>query len=141
MTTTIAYIFGILVLGIYIYVSFISRTISKKRYKYRIVFSFISLIIGLLVELINIFDKPFGFFIILGAGSFIYIFCYEIFQRLYRPWIGKYPYSPYREKIGNRPIEKGYPAGRIVTGNDYLFALTLFFAPFLIILLLMNLIK
>lgn len=141
MTTTIAYIFGITILGIYIYVSFISRTINKKRYKYRIILSSVSLLTGVLMDSINLFDKPFGMFIVFGLGPFIYILSYEIFRRLYSPWIGEFPYTPHWEKIGERPIEKGYPSGRTVTTYDYIFALTLLFIPVIIILSLLSFTK
>jgi len=138
--TTIAYIFGILIASIYVYMSFISTTIKPERYKYRIVFGLISVLIGILIDFLRLFDKPFGFFIILSFMPFIYLICYEIFRILYRPLIGIYPYTPYREKIGSRVNGIGYPRTRTVKGKDYILTLTLLIVPMIIMISLLTLI-
>jgi len=137
MKTTIAYLFGISLSAIYVYMTFISKTIKPGRYKYRIVFGLIALLMGILMDYLRLYDEPFGFFIIISLMPFIYLICYEIFRILYRPFIGRYPYAPYHEKIGNRVGGFGYPMTRTVKGNDYLFALTLLIVPMIVMIILL----
>lgn len=131
-----AYIFGITVMTIYIYVAFIARTMKRDRYKFRILLGIISLFFGLVVDYYRVFDKPFGLFTIFGISPLIYLACYEIFRRLYKPWIGEYPYSPYREKIGDKVQGKGYPIKRVITGNDYIFGMSMLFVPIITLVIL-----
>ncbi|RPH26459.1 MAG: hypothetical protein EHM93_19610 [Bacteroidales bacterium] len=137
MKTMIAYLFGFSIVSIYIYMSFISKTIKPERYKFRIIFGLVSMLLGVIVDCIDLFDKPFGFFIIIGFTPFIYLICYEVFRIIYRPLIGKYPYAPYRENIGNRVYGTGYPITRTVKAIDYLFTITLLFGPIIIMILLL----
>ena len=129
MKTTISYIFGIVIASSYIYMAFISRTMQPDRYKYRIVASIVSLVFGLIVDYLQIFQTPKGLLILFGIMPFIYLFYYEILRRLMRSLIGKYPYAPHWEKIGERISGHGYPRDRFVTGNDHLFKGLLFFLP------------
>jgi uncharacterized membrane protein len=76
MTIVIPYIFGITVMTIYIYVAFISRTMNRNRYRYRIIFGIISLLIGILLDNLKLYNKPFGLFIILGISPLVYLVCY-----------------------------------------------------------------
>jgi hypothetical protein len=136
MKTTLAYIFGVYITAIYIYMSFISRTMNKDRYKYRIIFSTVCLLFGLLIDFLQIFNEPKGFFTLLSFAPFIYLIYYELLRYLMLPWIGKFPYTPHWEKIGNRIIGKGYPKNRVVTKSDYVFRVALFYIPFLTLVIL-----
>lgn len=140
MANTLENLIFLSIIVIYTYVGFIGRTIDKKRYKYRIIFSLISLFLGGFGEFFFQLEKPFGS-IIFGALPFIYLLCYEVFRRLYAPLIGKYPYAPFREKVGCRPMGNGYPSGRLVTNKDYIFTITLSLVPLLILFFLLTLTK
>jgi hypothetical protein len=131
---TLAYIFGIFVTGTYIYISFISRSVRRSRYMYRIIFSLLCVLVGLLLDTLNLFDEPFGFLTIWGAAPMVYLIYYFLLSHIMRPIIGDYPYSPYRDKIGSKPQGLGYPKNRIVKGSDYVFGIILFIIPFLTIL-------
>lgn len=121
--------------------SFISRTMKKERYKYRIVFSIGSLLFGLLIDFLQIFNEPRGFFTLFGFAPFIYLIYYELLRQLMLPWIGKFPYTPHWEKIGERIKGVGYPKNRVVTAADYVFRISLFFIPFLTLVLLIVIIE
>jgi hypothetical protein len=136
MTTTIAYLFGIIVTSTYIYMAFISRTMNEKRYQFRIIFSGVCLFLGLILEYLKIFDKPFGSLALFGLSPFIYLGYYELLRRLLKPWIGKYPYAPHWDKIGERVSGKGYPKNRYVVSNDFIFGILMFIIPFLTIIIL-----
>jgi hypothetical protein len=141
MNTVITYIFGTIVTTIYIYISFISRSMSKSRYRFRKVSALISLILGGLIDYAKIYSKPFGFFLICGMGPLIYLTYYELFRRLYRPWIGGFPYAPYRERKGQKVFGKGYPKSRVVNNIDYLFAISMYLFPILTVIILLTLIE
>ena len=136
MTTTIAYLFGIFVTGTYVYMTFISRTMNKNRFTPRIILGLISMLFGLVIEYVQLFNKPTGFFIICGLAPMIYLLYYEIFRRLLKFWIGDYPYAPYWDKIGEIVKGVGYQKNRFVTSKDYIFGLLMFFIPFLTLIIL-----
>lgn len=136
METFIAYAFGIFVTGTYIYMSFISKSGQNSRYFYRLVFASKCIIFGILIDSIEVFNKPFGYFIILSTLPFIYLIYYEIFRRLLLKWIGRYPYAPYWDKIGDKVNWPGYPKDRKVTKSDYLFGYLMFFVPMLSMLII-----
>jgi hypothetical protein len=136
MTTAIAYIFGIMVTSTYIYMSFISRTMNEKRYRFRLIFSGVCLLFGLILDYSKIFDKPFGFLILCGLAPFIYLGYYELLRRLMTPWVGKYPYAPHWDKVGQKVSGKGYPKNRHVVPADSIFGVSMFLIPFLTIIIL-----
>jgi hypothetical protein len=138
MITVIAYIFGIFIATAYIYMAFISRTMNKNRYKARLILSVISIAFGLAMEYSHLFNKPFGDFIIFGLSPITYLVYYEILRRLMRPLIGKYPYAPHWNKVGDKIKGNGYPKNRLVTKNDYLFGLSMLFIPMITLLILLT---
>jgi hypothetical protein len=138
MTTTIGQIFGITVTSTYIYMAFISRTMNEKRYQFRIILAGVCLLFGLILDYLKIFEKPYGFFALCGFAPFIYLLYYEILRRLMKHWIGKYPYAPYQDKVGSKVIGKGYPQNRHVITSDYIFGYTMFFMPFLTMIILLT---
>ena len=131
MKTLLAYIFGFIVAASYIYMAFISRTMKNDRYKYQIIVLIFSLLLGLILNYFQIFHLPKGLLTLIGVSPFIYLFYYEFLRRLMLPLIGKFPYAPHWEKIGERINGHGYPKDRYITGNDYLFKALLFFLPFI----------
>lgn len=135
---TLAYIFGIFVTGLYIYIAFISRSVKSNRYKFRIIFSLSCLLIGFLLDISHIFNKPFGFITIWAAAPLVYLFYYFVLSYIMKPIIGDYPYSPYRDKIGSKPQGIGYPINRLVKESDYVFGIILYLIPFLTILFLLG---
>jgi hypothetical protein len=108
---------------------FISRTMVKNRYNIRILFGLLSLFFGLIIDLLNIFDKPFGFLTIFGSLPILHLLNYKILKTIMKPIIGAYPYSPHWEKIGSKVMGKGYPNNRLVTNSDYFFAIILNLIP------------
>jgi hypothetical protein len=140
MTTIIGQIFGITVTSTYIYMAFISRTMNEKRYQFRIILSGVCLLIGLILDYLKIFEKPFGFFALCGLAPFIYLLYYEILRRLMKHWIGKYPYAPYQDKVGSKVIGNGYPENRLVNISDYIFGLSMLFMPFLTLIIILTMI-
>lgn len=140
MTTTIAYIFGITVILTYIFISFISRTMSEKRYRFRLIFSGVCLLFGLTLDYLKIFDKPFGFLVIFGLAPFIYLGYYELIRRLMKHWIGKYPFAPHWDKVGEKVSGVGYPKHRRIVRADSIFGVSMFILPLLTILILIILV-
>ena len=140
MVTTIGYLFGITLASTYIYMTFISRTMSEKRYKFRIIISGINLVLALILGYLQIFEKPFAFSVLCGLAPFIYLGYYEILRRLMRHWIGDYPYAAQWEKNGDKVREKGYPKNRYVVPNDRIFGFLMFMVPFLTIIIIIILI-
>ena len=135
---TLAYIFGIFFTGIYIYTAFISRSVNSKRYKFRIIFSLSCLLLGFLLDISHIFNKPFGFITIWSAAPLIYLFYYFVLSFLMKPIIGDHPYSPYRDRIGSKPQGIGYPKNRLVKVSDYVFGITLYLLPLITIAFLLD---
>ncbi|AOZ98823.1 MULTISPECIES: hypothetical protein [Flavobacterium] len=117
------------------YVATISRSTLKERYKKRIILSIVSLIFGIVLEIFSKGDRKFSYFVF-GLLPLLYVFYYEILRIIFMPLIGKYPYSPYREKIGSKVLGSGYPKNRKVTFTDYIFGMTLIFLPLVTIILL-----
>jgi hypothetical protein len=107
---------------------------NEKRYLFRLIFSGICLLFGLMLDLLKIFDKPFGFLLLCGLSPFIYLGYYELIRRLMKHWIGKFPYAPHWDKVGQRVSGTGYPKNRYVVTNDYIFGISMFILPFLTIL-------
>ena len=131
MVTTIGYLFGITFTSSYIYMAFISRTMSEKRYKFRIIISGVNLVFALILGYLNIFEKSFGLIVLGGIAPFIYLGYYELLRRLLKHWIGEYPYAPHWDKIGDKVSGKGYPKNRYVVTNDRIFGFLMFMVPFL----------
>lgn len=120
---------------IYAYVVTISSSMLNDRYKKRILLSILSVIFGIVVEIFSNEERRFSF-VIVGFLPLIYLFYYEIFRCLFKPLIGKFPYSPNREKIGTKVSGFGYPKNRKVKFADYLFGMILLFLPILTSILL-----
>jgi hypothetical protein len=136
MVTTIGYIFGITLVSTYIYMAFISRTMSEKRYKFRIIISGVNLVFALILGYSKIFVEPFEIFVLCGLAPFIYLGYYEILRRLLKHLIGEYPYAPHWDKIGDKVRAKGYPQNRYVVPNDRIFGFLMFMVPFLTIIII-----
>ena len=128
--------FILLLIFIYAYVGTISSSMLIERYKKRIILSIIFLIFGIAFGIFTDDGKK-DSYIALGFLPLLHLFCYEILRFIFKPLIGKYPYSPYREKIGMKVNGKGYPKNRKVKLVDYFFALTLLFLPITILILVM----
>ena len=125
---------------IYAYVGTISSSMLNERYKKRIILSIICLIFGIVFGIFTNDERKFSY-IAFGFLPLLHIFCYEILRFIFKPLIGKYSYSPYREKIGSKVNGKGYPENRKVKLADYFFALTLLFLPITIMLFIIHLVN
>ena len=136
MVTTIGYLFGITLASTYIYMTFISRTMSEKRYKFRIIISGINLVLALILGYSKIFVEPFEIFVLCGLAPFIYLGYYEILRRILKHWIGEYPFAAQWDKNGEKVRGKGYPNNRYVLPNDHFFALLMLMVPFLTFIIL-----
>jgi len=121
---------------IYAYVGTISSSMLIERYKKRIILSIIFLIFGIIFGIFTNDEKK-SSYIVIGFLPLMHIICYEILRFLFKPLIGKYPYSPYREKICSKVIGKGYPKNRKVKLVDYLFSFTLLLLPITIMVIIM----
>lgn len=117
------------------YVSTIGRSMLNERYKKRLILSIVSLIFGIVFEIFSKGEKNFSYFIF-GLLPLLYVFYYEILRVIFMPFIGKYPYLPYREKIGVKVLGSGYPKNRKVKFTDYIFGMTLIFLPLVTVILL-----
>lgn len=127
-------LFFLPIIIIYAYVGAISSTLLNERYKYRIILSVISVVYGVLVEFLLKDERKFSY-VVLGFLPLVNLFCYEMLRIIFKPIIGKYPYSPYREKIGSKVIGKGYPQNRKVKAVDYFFGFTYLLLPIILIIL------
>lgn len=132
------YIFWLLVGGTYIYMTFISRTMKKGRYKYRLISASILLILGLFIDITGVSDVPSGYITVITSAPYIYLIYYELFRRLLSRWIGKYPYTPYANNVGDSVDGLGYPKDRKVKGVDYVFGSLMLVVPMITILIILN---
>ena len=57
-----------------------------------------------------------------------------------KPWIGKYPYAPHWDKVGQKISGKGYPKIRHVMPADAIFGVLMLLIPLLTFLILENMI-
>ncbi|HQE34119.1 MAG TPA: hypothetical protein PLO52_07890 [Flavobacterium alvei] len=117
------------------YVVTISRSMLNERYKKRLILSVVSLILGIVFEIFSKEEKRFSY-IVFGLLPLMYLFYYEILRIIFMPLIGKFPYLPYREKIGAKVLGYDYPKNRKVKLADYIFGMTLIFLPLITMLFL-----
>jgi hypothetical protein len=117
------------------YVVTISTSMLNERYKKRIILSVISLILGIVFEIFSKEERRF-LYVIFGLLPLLYIFYYEILRVIFMPFIGKFPYLPFREKIGVKILGVGYPKNRKVKFADYIFGMALIFLPLVTVILL-----
>ena len=117
------------------YVVTISRSMLNERYKKRIILSVLSLIFGIVFEIFSKDERRFSY-LVFGLLPLLYLFYYEILRVIFMPLIGKFPYSPYREKIGAKVLGYGYPKNRKVKFTDYIFGMTLIFLPLITVIFL-----
>ncbi|MCK8143319.1 hypothetical protein MW871_15930 [Flavobacterium sp. I-SCBP12n] len=122
------------------YVTTISRSMLNQRYKKRIILAVVSFIFGILFEIILI-EKENFLYLLFGLLPLLYIFYYEILRVIFKPIIGKFPYSPFREKLGARVLGSGYPKNRKVKFVDYIFGISLIFLPLITLILLSTLLN
>lgn len=133
-------LFFIPIIIIYAYTGTISSSMLKERYKKRIILSVISLVYGISLEILLKDERKFSY-VVLGFLPLLNLFCYEMLRVIFKPIIGKYPYSPYREKIGSKVIGKGYPQNRKVRVVDYFFGLTYLLLPIILLVLFLSITK
>jgi hypothetical protein len=117
------------------YVATISRSMLKQRYRRRIILAIGSLIAGILFEGL-LKEKGDFLYLLFGVLPLLYIFYYEILRVIFKPIIGKFPYSPFREKVGSKVLGSGYPKNRKVKFVDYVFGMSLIFLPLITLILL-----
>lgn len=110
------------------YVATIGMSMSKDRYKFRVIASFISFLFGIIFEVCITKERRF-IFLLFGLLPCLYLCYYELLRIILKPIIGKYPYTPYRDKIGAYIIGKGYPKNRKVSVVDYIFGFALLILP------------
>lgn len=136
MKFDISILFFVCSMGSYIYVAFISRSMNKKRYSGRIFVSSIILLSGLLLEYHEIQQTNKEIYLLFGLLPPLYLFYYFLLNQIFLRWIGKYPYSPFLDKVGERVKGNGYPKSRIVRKRDYVYALLLLNLPILTLVIL-----
>jgi hypothetical protein len=124
------------ILLIYGYVATISRSMSKDRYFKRIILSIFSLLLGMAFEIYLKQERRFGN-IVFGFLPLLHIFYYEILRVILKSIIGKYPYTPFREKIGEKVLGSDYPQNRKVKFVDYIFGFILIFFPLITVILIL----
>lgn len=113
---------------LYGYVATIGLSMSKDRYKFRLAAALLCLILSIIFEF-YIYEKGESGYMVMGLLPLLHIIYYEILRKILRPFIGDYPYTPYRDKIGARVNGTGYPKNRKVKVIDYAFGFILLILP------------
>jgi len=107
----------------------IGMSVLKKRYFYRVPITTVIFIIGVALDKFHLSDHPSNFYTVIGMIPFLYLGYYELLRRILKPWIGEYPYTPFRQRVGEQVFGYGYPKNRKVKGVDQLLSALLFILP------------
>jgi hypothetical protein len=124
----------------YIYVALSSKVHDKISKRRLFLIAIIFLTIGIIFE--RFLTKPNNYnYITLSFLPLIQLICFELSSKLLNPFIGKYPYMSFREKIGTKVIGNGFPKNRRVKYSDYLFMFIQLFIPFILIIIIITLVN
>jgi hypothetical protein len=120
----------------YIYVALSSKVHDKISKRRLFLIAIIFLTIGIIFE--RFLTKPNNYnYITLSFLPLTQLICFELTSKLLNPFIGKYPYMPFREKIGAKVIGNGFPKNRRVKYSDYLFMFIQLLFPLILIIIIL----
>ena len=119
----------------YIYVALSSKVNDKISKRRLFLIAIIFLTIGIIFEAFLTKPKNYNY-ITLSFLPLIQLICFELSSKILKPFIGKYPYMPFREKIGAKVMGNGFPKNRRVKYSDYLFLFIQLFIPPIIIIII-----
>lgn len=118
------------------YMGTIGMSVLKTRYFYRVPITIVIYIIGIALDKFHLSDHRANFYTGIGLIPLLYLGYYELLRRLLKPWIGEYPYTPFRQRNGEVVFGYGYPKNRKVKSVDQWFSVILFILPFVTLLLI-----
>ena len=118
--------FGISILVGIIIFAFQDDLMTPKIYSKALVASGICFLIGVILELSNIFDLNKGMTLLVMSIGIIYVAYFKLFLSMFIKWKGKKPIiTSASSMIGGRPIggfRTKYEPNRRITGADFLFS-------------------